>query len=72
VGRLLDTMSYERARQVFDELADVPVDQRGPVERRVDYMAYLGMEGHYDSTGWPHYAESLLGTWVRGFRKVRA
>jgi hypothetical protein len=60
VARLLETMPEERARRVFEELAVLPADQRGPVARRVEHMAYLGAQGIYDAVGWPYWSERAV------------
>jgi hypothetical protein len=59
-NRLLGTMSYKRAVRVHAEMTTTPRDRWGPVACRLDHMASMGMEGHYDRSTWPHWADRAI------------
>ena len=58
--RLLDSMPFDRARAVFEELVTLPAEAWGPVARRLDHMARMGADGGYDSDGWPYWTERAI------------
>src|SRR4051794_11988646 len=48
--RLLETMPKDRARRAYYELTELPAEHWGPITRRLDHLAYLGVEGIHDSS----------------------
>jgi hypothetical protein len=59
-NRILLTMKPARVHWVYQEMLGQPRESWGSVARRVDHLAAMGADGHYDSAGWPHWSERAI------------